>query len=208
LVEERERRRIAENLHDSLGQTLSLAFLKLSSVVDEECAPKVKSVIGETSGLLDIAISESRSLTYDLSPPILYELGLIPAFKWKLEQLKEKHRITTVIIGEGQEVDVKKEYKIFLYRMVCELLTNIIKHAKASQIDVEIRKEKEFYSIIVRDNGVGFINNPNKKITKKGGFGLMSIVERIDSIKGSFEIKSKINEGTEAIIKMPFSKEK
>ncbi len=207
LVEEQERRRIAENLHDSLGQTLSLAFLKLSSIIDDDCAPNVKKIINETSGLLNIAISESRSLTYDLSPPILYELGLIPAFKWKLEQLEEKHRINTVIVGINQKLEIQKEYKIFLYRMVSELLNNIIKHAKASQIELEIRKEKDFYSIIVRDNGVGFNNKPNKKVTRKGGFGLMSIVERVDSIKGSFEIKSKLNKGTEAIITMPFSKD-
>lgn len=208
LVEERERRRIAENLHDSLGQTLSLAFLKLSSIVDQECAPNIRKTIDETSNLLDLAISESRSLTYDLSPPILYELGLIPAFKWKLEQIKEKHRINTFIIGVDQKLEIQKEFKIFLYRMVSELLTNIIKHAKASKIEVEIRKGNDFYSIIVRDNGVGFDSKPSKKATTKGGFGLLSIVERVESIKGTFEITSKINKGTEAIITMPFSKEK
>ena len=93
LVEERERRRIAENLHDSLGQTLSLAFIKLSSVINEEFSPSVTKVINETSDFLNKAISESSTLTYDLSPPILYELGLIPAFKWKLEQIQNKHGI-------------------------------------------------------------------------------------------------------------------
>lgn len=208
LVEEQERRRIAENLHDSLGQTLSLAFLKLSSIVDESCNPTVKKIITETSGLLDVAISESRSLTYDLSPPILYELGLIPALKWKLEQIEEKQRINTVLLAEEQNLEVQKDYKIFLYRIVSELLANIIKHAKANLIELEIRIEKEFYTIIVRDNGVGFDAESNKKTTLKGGFGLMSIIERIDSIKGSFEIKSKLNKGTEAIIIMPFSKDK
>ncbi|MCK5537781.1 MAG: response regulator, partial [Bacteroidales bacterium] len=78
LIEERERRRIAENLHDSLGQTLSLAYMNLSSINDVNCTPDVKKIIKGTSELLNKAIDESRTLTYDLSPPILYELGLVP----------------------------------------------------------------------------------------------------------------------------------
>ncbi|NQU54043.1 MAG: response regulator [Bacteroidetes bacterium] len=205
LVEEKERRRIAENLHDSLGQTLSLAFLKLSSIIDEDCSQNIKNIITETSGLLDIAISESRSLTYDLSPPILYELGLIPAFKWKLEQLEEKNRIKTVLIGEEVQIEIQKEFNIFLYRIVCELLTNIIKHAEATLIELEISTENEMYCIFVRDNGIGFKNNENKK-SSAGGFGLMSIIERIDSIKGHFEIGSNQSKGTTARIIIPFNK--
>lgn len=205
LVEERERRRIAENLHDSLGQTLSLAFLKLSSI-DVDSSPSIKKIIAETSNLLDIAISESRSLTYDLSPPILYELGLIPAFKWKLEQIEEKYVINTTLIGEDQQIKVQKEYNIFLYRIVCELLMNVIKHAKANLIEVEILWEKEFYCIIVRDNGIGFKKELKTTAGTQGGFGLMSIYERIDSMKGKFEIESKPGEGTEAKIIIPFSK--
>ncbi len=207
LVEERERRRIAENLHDSLGQTLSLAFLKLSSIIDyDNCSSNVEKVITETSGLLNIAISESRNLTYDLSPPILYELGLIPAFKWKLEQIEERNDISTVLIGEDQLVEIQKDYNIFVYRIVCELLMNVIKHAKASLIELEISSGGEFYSIIVRDNGVGFKKDEKPKLRTDGGFGLMSIYERIDNMNGKFEIESKPKGGTEAKIIIPFSK--
>ena len=88
------------------------------------------------------------------------------------------------------------------------MLTNIIKHANATLIELEIRKEKKMYYIIVRDNGVGFKNKPNNKATSKGGFGLMSIIERIESIKGTFEINSKLGKGTEAIIVIPNSENK
>ncbi|MCF6333453.1 MAG: response regulator [Draconibacterium sp.] len=205
-VEERERRRIAENLHDSLGQTLSLAFLKLSSIIDENFSMNAKKTIAETSGLLDKAISESRSLTYDLSPPILYELGLVPAIKWKLEQIEKKHQINTVLIGEGQRIDIQKEFNIFIYRIVSELVTNVIKHANAKLIEIEIRKEKEMYYIIVRDDGVGFEMKINNKRKANEGFGLMSITERLDSIKGKFKIQSKIGKGTEAKIIIPVGK--
>jgi len=205
LVEEKERRRIAENLHDSLGQTLSLAFMKLSSVIHEEFPPRVSKVINETSDLLNNAISESRTLTYDLSPPILYELGLIPAFKWKLEQIQNKYGIETSIKGEEQKIDIKNEFNIFLYRVVVELLNNVIKHAQAKLIELEVRKEKKFYYITVQDDGVGFKERPKAKATMKGGFGLMSITERLDNIKGRLEFESELGQGTKATVIIPNS---
>lgn len=205
LAEERERRRIAENLHDSLGQTLSLAFIKLSSVVNENGSPRLEKTITEASDLLNKAISESRTLTYDLSPPILYELGLIPAFKWKLEQIEEKHGIKTNIAGEAPKIDIRKEFNIFLYRIVAELLNNVLKHADAGLIELEVKKEKKFYYISVRDDGIGFKEPLNKKATMKGGFGLMSITERLDNIKGNLEIKSEVGKGTTATIRIPIS---
>lgn len=205
LVEERERRRIAENLHDSLGQTLSLAFIKLSSLIHEQFSPRVSKVINETSDLLNNAISESRTLTYDLSPPILYELGLIPAFKWKLDEIRKKHGIETSLNGENQKIDIKKEFNIFLYRIVVELLNNVIKHAQANLIEMEVRKEKKFYYITVQDDGVGFKKQPKAKATMKGGFGLLSITERLDNIKGHLEIESEIGKGTKATVIIPNS---
>ena len=94
-IEENERRRIAENLHDSLGQTLSLAYLKLSAIDTTGFTPITQKIYSETFSLLSKAIGESRDLTYDLSPPILYELGLIPAFKWRLEVLEKKEKLKT-----------------------------------------------------------------------------------------------------------------
>ncbi len=203
LVEERERRRIAENLHDSLGQTLSLAYMKLSSIVQGDYPAKVQKTLLETSDLLNNAITESRALTYDLSPPILYELGLIPAFKWKLEQIQQKHDVATQMIGEGLQIGIKKEFNIFLYRIVAELLNNVIKHAQANLIELEVKKEKNFYYISVRDNGVGFQKQIKRKTGTSGGFGLMSITERLDSIKGRLEINSELGKGTEATVILP-----
>jgi len=205
LAEEKERRRIAENLHDSLGQTLSLVYIKLSFIMNEDTNSKMKKTLQETSELLNKAITESRILTYDLSPPVLYELGLIPAFKWKLEQIEEKYKIKTVLTGESPKISIKKEFNIFLYRIVAELLNNAIKHACADLIELEVRKDKDFYYITVSDNGVGFKKKLNKKATMKGGFGLMSITERLENIKGNLEIKTEPLKGTKAIVRIPVS---
>jgi signal transduction histidine kinase len=202
MAEEKELSRIAENLHDSLGQTLSLVYIKLSSVINEGVDAQLQKTLNETSELLNHAITESRILTYDLSPPVLYELGLIPAFKWKLEQIAKKFNIKTLLFSELEKIDIKKEFKIILYRIVAELLNNVIKHAEADFIKVEVKRDHEFYYISVRDNGVGFKKKKHDKLTMKGGFGLMSIIERLESIKGTFEIKSSPGKGTIATVRI------
>ncbi|MCK5539178.1 MAG: hypothetical protein KAI79_20315 [Bacteroidales bacterium] len=138
---------------------------------------------------------------------MLYELGLIPAIRWKLEQIEKKHKIKTIIIGENVQLDIKKEFDIFIYRIVSELFTNVVKHAQASLIELEISNDSESYFIVVRDNGVGFKKRNSKKEKENIRYGLMSITERIESIKGSFEIESKPGMGAEAKIIIPISQE-
>ena len=205
-IEERERRRIAENLHDSLGQTLSLAYLKLSAINTDEFNPVTKKIWDDTFGLLNKAIAESRELTYDLSPPILYELGLIPTFKWKLEQIEQKHQLKTRLIGEEVSLNVKKEVAIFIYRIVSELIQNVLKHANASELTIEIEHTPEKYYISVNDNGKGFETIDGKSTTKPDGFGLMSIKERLESFNGILDLKSMPGKGTTARIEIPLKK--
>lgn len=204
LVEERERRRIAENLHDSLGQTLGLAFMHLSSIDTDECPPKIKKTIKFTSKLLNKSIEESRKLTYDLSPPILYELGLIPAIKWKLEQFEKEYGVKTSLSFESDRNQPTKEHKIFLYRIVGELLTNIKKHANASEVKVKLYIKDEQFFITVEDNGVGIDKINLKPASTEGGFGLLSITERIESMNGTFKIEA-VEKGTVAEIEVPLN---
>ncbi len=206
LVEERERRRIAENLHDSLGQTLGLAFMNLSSIDVDECSPAIKNTIKFTSKLLNKAIEESRQLTYDLSPPILYELGLLPAIRWKLERFEKDFKIKTKLIVENKSTQLSKENNIFLYRTVGELLTNTSKHAEATEVTVKQATNNGMYYISVEDNGIGIEKSPSKPISNKGGFGLLSIEERIESLNGTFIIKA-LAKGTKAEIEIPYSLE-
>lgn len=206
LIEEKERRKIAENLHDSLGQTLSLAFIKLSAVEEEELPLYVKNTITTTSELLTKAIEESRNLTYDLSPPILYELGLIAAIKWKLDQIQQKHKIKTIVTGENIDLKIKKESNIFMYRIVVELVQNVLKHAKAKTIKFIISQKGNSYIFVIEDDGVGASNEKLSNKNKMGGFGLLSIRERLESLNGHFQFVSTPGKGTKAIIEFPVSK--
>ncbi len=201
LIEEKEKRRIAENLHDSLGQTLSLAYLTLSSISVESTTDHLKDTIKRSLELLSKAISESRTLTYDLSPPILYEFGLVPAIRWKLDQLKKETNYIINFSDLSKKNILSKEYSILLYRVVGELLVNIRKHAKCSTIDVKIISNNNKFQILIEDNGVGFDNKIMKiPYNDNIGFGLINITERIKNINGKFTIQSKIGEGTIANI--------
>ncbi|HPF50733.1 MAG TPA: response regulator [Draconibacterium sp.] len=207
LVEERERRRIAENLHDSLGQTLSLAYMNLTSVNAMECSPKIKKTIDFTTKLINKAVEESRTLTYDLSPPILYELGFIPAVRWKLEQFEKTQGIKTFFDLKNEVPELKRENSIFLYRIFGELLNNIVKHAKANVVTVIISSTEQTFILQVMDDGVGIDPSKiNHKPEMKGGFGLFSITERLESINGTFNIGPS-EKGTIAEIILPLYKQ-
>ncbi len=201
LIEERERRRIADNLHDSLGQTLSLAYMSLSSVPTEDLPDVVQDKLKFISGLLNTAIEESRTLTYDLSPPILYELGLVPAVKWKLEHFEKRFKIKTKLENDSPISHVSKSHKVFLFRIINELLTNIAKHANATLVTVEFLTNETNYHIIVTDNGVGIDKSKITSESESGGYGLLSIMERIESINGAFNIEA-IKNGTRAEIEI------
>ena len=202
-TEEKERKTIAGYLHDGIGQTLSIAHIKLTSLLNEELNPKVKKTISESSKLIDSAINDSRLLTYDLSPPILYELGLIEAIKWKLEQVREKSNISVFFKSDIKTINISTDRRILIYRIVCELFLNVIKHANAELISVEITKVTKKYYITILDDGIGFDSKKESKLNKQVGYGLFSINERLDSINGSFLLQSNKESGTSATIIVP-----
>ena len=203
ITEEKERRRISEFLHDGISQILSLAYIKLTSLLNSEQLPKTDRTIRESVELINNAIIETRSLTYDLSPPILYELGLIPAIKWKLEQIENRYGIATTIKGANEPLEIDTDIRILLYRIISELIANVIKHANADLIKIEINKDQKYLYISVVDNGQGFKYAAETKSNEHGGFGLFSIRERLDSIQGSLLFESDNQTGTNAIVQIP-----
>lgn len=203
VAEEKERRKIAEYLHDGLGQILSIASIKLSAIANEELPENVKKTLNESSELIREGVAESKTLVYDLSPPILYELGLVAAVKWKVEQIEKKFGLITVFKSEEQYIDVENDIKVFLFRIVCELINNCIKHSEADLLKVEIQKNQKNIRILVIDNGKGFNYNKETNISEVGGFGLFSINERLDTLGGSLVVESEQDKGSKLIVTVP-----
>lgn len=202
-AEEKERKRIAEYLHDGIGQNLALAFMNLSAIAQSEVSDDIKTTLTNTTRLINNAISETRLLTYDLSPPILYELGFLSAVKWKLDQVKNEFNLSTTFEDNGITLNFNAETSISLYRIVCELLNNTIKHAKASLINIELKQANQYFQIIVSDNGAGFDIKKLEKNDDTNTFGLFSITERLDAFNGFMKVKTAIGQGTSTIISIP-----
>lgn len=201
LVEERERRRIASELHDSLGQTLALAKIKLG-----QCNKSAGSVPGLNDNIRDIlliveqCIKETRSLTFELSPPVLYELGLDQAIKWLVDQFKEKFSIQITFTSEGIEGSFDSNIRFFLFQAVRELIFNIVKHADSQKADISLTARDGRLRIQVEDYGKGFVFSPEKTT----GYGLFNLRERFNLINGNVIIQSNSGSGTKVILEAPF----
>ncbi|RAM00275.1 hypothetical protein DO021_19900 [Desulfobacter hydrogenophilus] len=201
LTEERERRRLASDLHDQISQNLAICQLKLSMLRTSWTSVNTARAgeLNEIEDKLDEIIRETRTLTFEISPPILYELGLKPALEWLLENTCRENDIDTLLEGDLEEDRLDNSLSILIFRTVRELLHNIIKHANASKITIHLSQGAHFFEICVTDNGIGF--DPEKQY-KSIGFGLFSIRERFNAIGGKFTVLSESGAGTRAILRI------
>ncbi len=207
LIEEKERRRIAIDVHDSIGQTLALVKIALGSLrrsISSSCSPRYEKELSEIIGYVEQSIKEIRSLTYELSPPILYELGLEAAIRNYLENIQEKYGFDIEFIASAIPEDLNNTMRILLFRSVQELIVNIIKHADARHIAVSLNKKHNHIEIMVEDDGCGF----NDSVTMlrscgHGGLGLFSIRERLMHLGGKFKICTFIGKGTKVFLSAP-----
>ncbi len=202
-VEERERKNISEHLHDGLGATLAIANMKLSTLFEQNLDPDVQRIIHEASELLMNAINDSKSIIYELSPPMLYELGLMPTLKWKLEQVENQSGLETKLESEDDFKGIDNEFLIFVYRIISELLLNTMKHAKAERVVVSLKMLQNTLLIEVQDNGEGMDTEILYSSEKKSSYGLYNMRERIETLGGSLRIKSEIGQFTSTIIRLP-----
>jgi PAS domain S-box-containing protein len=195
VVEERERRRIATVLHDSVVQLLALAKLKLDSLRrvapgDGSTIPAPRQRISEIYDIIDNAVTQTRTLTAELSPPVLYELGLAAAIQWLGDRMERDHDVRFELRDDRRPKELSEEARIVLYQAVRELMTNVVKHAHATRCVVAIaRDQDDSIGITVRDDGVGF-RQPVTRDYRKGGFGLFNIRQRLAHLGGTLEIES------------------
>jgi PAS domain S-box-containing protein len=204
LTEEKERRRIANMLHDHIGQVLAVSKIKLGALLKYETANTLIEELNEVREHIEQAIRYTRSLTFELSPPILYDLGLEAALEWLTEQIHEQHGLDYEFENDNYSKPVNDEIRIFLFMAVRELLVNVAKHAHARTVKVTVRKIESNISIHVADNGVGFnAAKMNFYFDENKGFGLFSIRERLHHLEGQMEIRSQKGRGTRIVLSAP-----
>ncbi len=212
LTEQRERRRLAEALHDQLQQMLVLAKLKVGQVQhSDQTFPAYASLIQQVDGLLAEALDCTRTLVTELSPPVLYEKGLIASLQWLAEYMKKHDLTVTMKVSAGEKFQLPEDQVILLFQSVRELLINSSKHAGTGQACVSLEHRPDELRIAVSDEGKGF--DPagvNPAVTANGApnsknltFGFFSIRERMKALGGSLELESIPGKGTTVWLTLP-----
>ncbi len=183
--EEAEQRRFAEALHDDIGQPLALARMHLSSEINKTGGGTHAQ---ESLRFLDMAIARTRSLTAQISPPFLDDLGLRQALEWLAEQFETQYGLSVRVLGDLDDSRLDEQARSALFRTARELLHNVVKHAAVDQATLEMSQDEEFVQISVVDEGRGLPDEPPDAAGQKG-FGLLSIRERLPRLGGGFEIE-------------------
>lgn len=194
LAEERERRRIAEDLHDHLGQALALIKIRLQGLRGDAVLGGHGGALEELVTLSDQAIRYTRGLTFELSPPILYELGLGPALEWLGEDTARRHGLR-VIVRDRSRPALPDDLKVMLWKSARELLHNVVKHAGAGSVTVQLDARDGLVQLEVADDGVGC--DPAQARRDSGArFGLFAIEERLRQLGGGMELDAAPGRGT------------
>ena len=202
VAEERERREIAEFLHDRIGQNLALIKLRLRALAKDQ--PEAAEQLQPVDSLMDEVITDTRSLTADLGTPLLYELGLAEALQSLVRRFEEVHGIPTRFEDDERTIQLDEATRRVIYQAVRELLHNIVKHADAKLVIVRVRREGSSLHVHVIDQGLGFDGSKFEfRVTTDGGFGLFNIRERLQHLGGSCVVQSTPDAGTEVTLTVP-----
>ena len=207
LVEQRERRRLAEVLHDHLQQLLMAARIKVVVLSRGAQDDQLCRTLAELDGLLDQAIGETRSLAARLCPPVLFDSGLAAGLAWLGQQTREKFDLPVEVEIDHAAEPAEEAARVFLFQAVRELLLNAAKHARAQKVTVRMgRTGDRHVRIDVCDDGVGFDPSQPAARTDAGGFGMFSIRQRIEVLNGRMEVLSSPGQGTQVILRAPLGK--
>lgn len=208
LTEERERHEIATDLHDVIGQTLAMAKMKAGALRGHCAGGGTEKDLKSLYGFIDEAITATRDLTFQLASPILYEFGLESALERLAEDIRRRHGLSVTVGGDGRAKPLPTETSVLIFKAVRELLMNAVKHSRARNVRVQVRRSGARIVVTVRDDGRGF--NPETAPVydgRRGGFGLFSIREKVSHLGGAFRLSSRRGGGTLAVITAPLGKE-
>jgi PAS domain S-box-containing protein len=204
MTEQRERKRMARELHDYPAQLLALSIMKLAQIKQQQgMPPVVTDLIYKVQDLIVEALNYTRTLVSDLCPPTLDDVGFLSALRWLAEQMQRHQLSVKIDMRPEDDIKLPGEQALLLFQSVRELLINASKHSGAEEVTVSLCQHDDELRIEVRDSGVGF-----DVYTKGGGvngatFGLFSIRERMQALGGSLELESAAGIGTKATLVLP-----
>jgi hypothetical protein len=202
--QEKERRKIARELHDGLGQMLTALKFSMEGLKPAP-GPEEKEKFEEIKKLLYETIGEVRKISFNLMPTVLNDFGIGPALKHLCEQASKSSNISIIFENNSTIDRLSKTVEINLYRIIQEALNNAIKYAQADEVKVKLNNGKEFLQLEIADNGKGFTvqNIPDKNKKSISGNGITNIQERTSLVDGQFRIETAPGMGTKIVIKVP-----
>lgn len=193
-IKEQTLKNISGEIHDNIGQILSLVGLQLSSISTDD-----EEKLENTINLLDKAIEDLRDLSKSMDSDRVIAIGIVEAITHELYQLEKTGKYTTTLSVEADIDTLSADKTIILYRIIQEVINNIIKHSKADAVGIRISGTEQESFIAISDNGIGFEN----EIRKKNGLGLTNILNRATLIGGNASIESFLNKGTTIKLNIP-----
>jgi signal transduction histidine kinase len=204
-MQDQERRRIARNLHDSLGQELAVARMCIDGIVlqDQAIDSRTKLAATEASATIDRAIQQVRSISHLLHPPLLDEVGLVSALRWLLEGLTKRSGIETFLEVQPTEFPrLAPELETAIFRIVQEAMTNVLRHSSAKNCWVTLERQNGQLIITVRDDGKGIAKGIEELQSRSIGVGLGGMRQRVKEFVGVLRLEN-TNPGTRVEVTIP-----
>lgn len=196
--QEKERQRIANDLHDDLGGLMATVKLHFNALNNKK---KTDELFEKTNDLLDEAYNKIRSIAHAKNSGVIAKQGLLIAVQNMADKISVSNKINIEVIDHGLENRLENSLELTIFRIIQELVTNIIKHAEATEANIHLTNHDNTINIMIEDNGKGF--NPNQVTTKHKGMGINSIDKRVEHLDGKMTIESELNKGTTIIIDIP-----
>lgn len=202
LTEERERRRLATDLHDHVGQILALAQIKLGALRESAFNGQM-GPLDEIRKLIEQTIRYTRSVGFELSPPILYDLGFEAAVEWLAEQVQEQHGVHIKVVADQSLKPLNDEIRILLFQLLRELLTSMVKRAKPNNVAILISRNGSRMGVEIDNDGLEVDLGAETLAPSPNGLGLFSIRERLKYLGGSLQVESEPGHGTKMSLWVP-----
>ncbi len=196
---------LSERIHGDIQQTLILIKLNLNRILINKSDIDVAK-IEQIKELVINTITEVKGLSKDLDPKYITGHTLEENVEHQLLRVRERTELQTVFINSEDEINITKDKQVFIYRIIQESINNILAHAQATYIQIELKNNKNSFSIIIEDNGKGLEEgfHESDKRSQNKGIGLLSMQHRTTLINGEFTIESKSNKGTKIILNIPY----
>ena len=204
--EERQRKALADDLHDSVSQNLATSLFNLRLLASRSQDMESSSPLREICDLLRTTLAQTRTLTFDISPPVLHDYGLEAGLEWLAERFQERHGLEVSFQVQGALPGRDENLEVNLFRAAQELLVNAVKHSRAHKVEISLVCQGSQVLLRVSDDGRGMDAG---RLARAGadGFGLFSIRERLQALGGDVEIGSSPGQGTTIILRAPWPQE-